>query len=49
MSKQIVIKQVGSPIRRARRHSALPLIGLGLNKCTVLRELRRHHPYRSRP
>ncbi len=38
MSKTIVIKQIGSPIRRPSKQRAT-LIGLGLNKMHKTREL----------
>ena len=38
MSKTIVIKQIGSPIRRPAKQRAT-LIGLGLNKMHKTREL----------
>ena len=38
MSKTIVVKQVGSPIRRPRNQRAT-LVGLGLNKMHKVREL----------
>ena len=38
MNKTIVVKQVGSPIRRPRDQKAT-LIGLGLNKMNKTREL----------
>lgn len=38
MTKTIIIKQVGSPIRRPRDQKAT-LIGLGLNKMNKTREL----------
>ncbi len=38
MSKTIVIKQIGSPIRRPSKQRAT-LIGLGLNKMHKIREL----------
>ncbi len=38
MAKTIVIKQIGSPIRRPSKQRAT-LIGLGLNKMHKIREL----------
>ena len=38
MAKTIVVKQVGSPIRRPAKPRA-PLIGLGLNKMNRTKEL----------
>jgi len=38
MAKTIVVKQVGSPIRRPAKQQAI-LIGLGLNKMHKTREL----------
>ncbi|MDA0362410.1 MAG: 50S ribosomal protein L30 [Proteobacteria bacterium] len=38
MSKTIVVKQVGSPIRRPAKQRAT-LVGLGLNKMQKTREL----------
>ena len=38
MAKTIVVKQIGSPIRRPANQRA-PLIGLGLNKMHKTREL----------
>ena len=38
MTKMIIIRQVGSPIRRPRDQKAT-LIGLGLNKMNKTREL----------
>lgn len=38
MSKTILVKQIGSPIRRPRDQKAT-LIGLGLNKMNKIREL----------
>ena len=38
MAKTIVVKQLGSPIRRPAEQRA-PLIGLGLNKMNKTREL----------
>ena len=38
MAKTIVVKQIGSPIRRPAKQSAT-LVGLGLNKMHKTREL----------
>ena len=38
MSKTIIVKQIGSPIRRPEKQRQ-PLIGLGLNKMHKTREL----------
>ena len=38
MAKTIVVKQIGSPIRRPQKQSAT-LVGLGLNKMHKTREL----------
>ncbi|CUH35862.1 50S ribosomal protein L30 [Jannaschia seosinensis] len=38
MAKTIVVKQIGSPIRRPKDQRAT-LVGLGLNKMNKLREL----------
>ena len=38
MAKTIVVKQIGSPIRRPAKQRAMP-IGLGLNKMNRTREL----------
>ena len=45
MAKTIVIKQVGSPIRRPAKQRAT-LIGLGLNKMHKTRELEDTHSVR---
>ncbi|MEO1551562.1 MAG: 50S ribosomal protein L30 [Pseudomonadota bacterium] len=38
MAKTIVVKQIGSPIRRPAKQRAI-LVGLGLNKMNKTREL----------
>ena len=38
MAKTIVVKQIGSPIRRPKNQRAI-LVGLGLNKMNRTREL----------
>jgi len=38
MAKTIVVKQIGSPIRRPKNQQAI-LVGLGLNKMHKTREL----------
>ena len=38
MAKTIIVKQIGSPIRRPATHRQ-PLVGLGLNKMHKTREL----------
>ena len=39
MSKTIVVKQIGSPIRRPEKQRQTLLFGLGLNKMHKTREL----------
>ena len=39
MAKTIVVKQIGSPIRRPAKAARRHLIGLGLNKMHKTREL----------